>query len=286
MEFIEDNFPYSPAILFRNLPAKTAEDFSIIAQTVQMQFNYDGGTGNRTFIDKDCGVTTASEDPDEFTIQTHNEMSYAAVYPSKVFFFCLNEPADGCGGETPLVKNKELVSKLDPDVLQKFEEKQIRYVRYLPCEAPGLYLSWQRAFATDSKKNVESLAASKGYNVTWEESGGLYLWQNLPAFIRHPLTGEKIWFNQAHSHHASGYKQMPGFIDVQIPDEKYPAHTYYGDGSEIEPEVIQHIRATSWECAVGFRWRSGDLLVLDNLAVQHARIGFTGNRKILAYLTQ
>jgi len=84
MEFIEDNFPYSPAILFRNLPAKTAEDFSIIAQTVQMQFNYDGGTGNRTFIDKDCGVTTASEDPDEFTIQTHNEMSYAAVYPSKV----------------------------------------------------------------------------------------------------------------------------------------------------------------------------------------------------------
>ena len=134
-------------------------------------------------------------------------------------------------------------------------------------------------------QNVESLAASKGYNVTWEESGGLYLWQNLPAFIRHPLTGKKIWFNQAHSHHPSYYKQMPGFLDVQIPDEKFPANTYYGDGSEIEPEVIQHIRATSWECAVGFQWRSGDLLVLDNLAVQHARIGFTGDRKILAYLS-
>jgi len=111
------------------------------------------------------------------------------------------------------------------------------------------------------------------------------LWQILPAFIRHPLTGEKIWFNQAHSHHASYYKPMPGFLDVQIPDEKFPAHTYYGDGSKIEPEVIQHIRATSWGCAVGFQWRSGDLLVLDNLAVQHARIGYAGNRKVLAYLT-
>ena len=54
----------------------------------------------------------------------------------------------------------------------------------------------------------------------------------------------------------------------------------------IEPEVLQHIRAASWECAVGFRWRSGDLLVLDNLAVQHARIGYTGGRKVLAYLTE
>ena len=84
MEFVEDNFPHSPAILFRNLPTKTAEDFSIIAQTVQMKFTYDGGTANRTFIDKDSGIATASENPDEFTIQTHNEMSYAAVYPSKV----------------------------------------------------------------------------------------------------------------------------------------------------------------------------------------------------------
>ena len=78
---------------------------------------------------------------------------------------------------------------------------------------------------------------------------------------------------------------MPTFIGTQTPDDKFPCHAYYGDGSVIEPEVIQHIRAVSWECAVGFQWRSGDLLVLDNLAVQHARIGYTGERKVLAYLT-
>ena len=69
-----------------------------------------------------------------------------------MFFFCLDEPADGCGGETPLVKNTELISKLDPEVMQKFEEKQIRYVRYLPGKESGAHLSWQRAFFTTDRK--------------------------------------------------------------------------------------------------------------------------------------
>lgn len=121
--------------------------------------------------------------------------------------------------------------------------------------------------------------------MTWDPNGDLYLWQRRDVFIHHPLTGEKIWFNQATSHNGSYYRDMPNFYGTQIPDDKFPCHTYYGDGSEIEPEALQHIRATAWACAVGFQWRSGDLLVMDNLAVQHSRIGFTGDRKVLAYLT-
>ena len=78
---------------------------------------------------------------------------------------------------------------------------------------------------------------------------------------------------------------MPRFIGSDIPDDKMPRHTFYGDGSEIEPEVLQHMRVTAWEGAVGFKWQRGDLLVLDNLAVLHARLGFIGDRKLLVYLT-
>ena len=74
------------------------------------------------------------------------------------------------------------------------------------------------------------------------------------------------------------------FKSIELPPHKYPCTVYYGDGSTIEPEVIQHLRAVSWSCAVGFRWRKGDLLVLDNLTVQHGRIGFTGKREILVHL--
>ena len=132
---------------------------------------------------------------------------------------------------------------------------------------------------------MESQAKIRGYNVEWDASGGMSTWQTRPAFLTHPLTGEKIWFNQVNCHHASFYKFWPvPFMDAEVPDDKYPANAYYGDGSEIEPEVVQHIRATSWQCAVGFRWRNGDLLAIDNVAVQHGRMAFSGDRKILVFL--
>lgn len=76
------------------------------------------------------------------------------------------------------------------------------------------------------------------------------------------------------------------FKGLNLPIDKYPYHTYYGDGSEIEPVVLENIRAVTWSCAVGFRWRTGDVLVIDNLAVQHARMAFTGQRKMLAVFSR
>ena len=113
----------------------------------------------------------------------------------------------------------------------------------------------------------------------------MYLTYTAPAFLSHPVTGEKIWFNQAIQHHCTYSKALPQFKGSDLPDEKYPCHTYYGDGSDIEPEVLQHVRAVSWSCAVGFRWKKGDLIALDNLNVQHGRMAFTGERKILVHMT-
>ena len=131
---------------------------------------------------------------------------------------------------------------------------------------------------------METLAKEQGRNFTWDPSGDLYLWQNRPAFIHHPVTKKKTWFNQATTHHGSYYRLLPGGDKIQ--ENKYPSHTFYGDGSDIEPAVIQHLLATAWSCAVGFKWRKGDLLVLDNLAVQHGRLGFEGDRKLLVYMTK
>ena len=50
------------------------------------------------------------------------------------------------------MKNSELISKLDPGILQKFEEKQIRYVRYLPDKTRHEYMNWQHAFATEDRE--------------------------------------------------------------------------------------------------------------------------------------
>ena len=73
---------------------------------------------------------------------------------------------------------------------------------------------------------------------------------------------------------------------AEVPDNKMPTHTYYGDGSPIEPAVVQHVAASKWSCAVRFKWKKGDLLVLDNLAVMHGRVGFKGDRQMLVYMTE
>jgi len=72
--------------------------------------------------------------------------------PLQIFFFCLKEPADGCGGETILVKNSELLSKLDPEIVRKFEESQVRYFRYMPDKSNKKYLSWQHVYNTDDRE--------------------------------------------------------------------------------------------------------------------------------------
>ena len=85
MEYVEENLPHSHAILFRGLPAKTAEDFSTFAHAMQKQpMTFAGGSGYRSFVDKNAVIYTASDKPKDFTIELHHEMAYNDVFPSKV----------------------------------------------------------------------------------------------------------------------------------------------------------------------------------------------------------
>lgn len=84
MEFAEENFSRSPAILFRGLPAKSAEDFSVIAGAIPYKTAAYGGIGHRSQVDKAAGTYTASERPPNYTIELHNELAYSENFPSKV----------------------------------------------------------------------------------------------------------------------------------------------------------------------------------------------------------
>lgn len=285
--YLQENLPHYGAVLLRNLPLKTAADFSSLSQRLGYKgMTYQGGAVEREELDKTSGTYTASDEPPQAVIEHHNEMAYSPVYPSKLLFFCQQEPGEDCGGETPLVKSTDILSRLNPRVLQTFADKKVRYVRYAPPRGPGAYLPWQDVFMTEDPKTAEHFLQQKGFSFKWEPSGALVYWQVLPAFLKHPETGKTVWFNQIQSHHASHLQGMPRFKDSDLPNHHYSCQTYYGDGSEIEPAVLQHIRAITWSCAVGFPWRNGDVLVVDNLAVQHARMSFTGPRRILAMLSE
>lgn len=286
-EQLDKALPDYNAVLFRNLPLFGAKDFAKWASNLGYKpTTYEGGTGNRYLADGETEVYLSTSDPPDFNIELHNEMACSPVHPKKVIFFCLTEPNEQWGGVTPLARNSEIFAQLDPAVVKKLEEKQIRYTRYLPDEKHEPYASWQQSFMTNDPKKVEEYLQREQFNYEWEKgTGNLFYWYSLPPLATHPVTGRKIWFTQPNVHHNTYYKESPMFKGVTLPDHMYPTHTLYGDGSEIEPEVIEHIRAVGWRNAVAFPWRKRDVLVLDNLAVQHGRLSFRGDRLILAYLT-
>ena len=124
-----------------------------------------------------------------------------------------------------------------------------------------------------------------GVEWEWRGNNSLTFWYLKDAMEPHYKTGKPLWFNQAHAMHASYFKAHPSFYGLKIPDNEYPLHSTYGDGEEFEPEFLQQIRDAGWKSAVGIPWNKSDVLILDNMLVQHARLSFQGKRKIVVALS-
>ena len=88
-KFLDENWNEFQAILVKSMPVNTSEDFSVFGKTLgypPMTYRY-GSAFRQTII----GDTySASDEPKEFCIEPHNEMSYLKTFPSKVRIFSLN----------------------------------------------------------------------------------------------------------------------------------------------------------------------------------------------------
>jgi amino acid adenylation domain-containing protein/non-ribosomal peptide synthase protein (TIGR01720 family) len=214
--------------------------------------------------------------PQDKAILFHNESSHLDRWPLRQMFFCVE--AARSGGETPIVDCRDIYRRLDPAIARSFEEKGLMYVRNF---TDGLDVNWRDFFHTEDRAEVEEACRHAGMALEWREDG-LTTRQVCPAVTVHPRTGEKIFFNQLQLHH-------PACLDAHLREsllavfsrERLPRNVYYGDGSPIEEEVVRDILDLYWRASVSFPWQAGDLLLLDNMLVAHARNSFVGPRKIV-----
>ncbi|XP_078656505.1 dapdiamide synthesis protein DdaC-like [Branchiostoma floridae x Branchiostoma belcheri] len=266
------------AVLFRGLPLSTTRDFSRVVNNLGLRMvrRYRGGIGIRRETDE--SVYTASDEPPEWCIEPHNELAQSDNFPEKVIFFCVDPPSPGAGGETVLADVREILPRLDKDVVKKFSDLGVMYKHYIPSRGPREYLCWQDMFQTEDRSVVETFLRTNNIQWTWEDSSALVWWITLPAVRMY--RGTLVWFNSAHINNVSCLKLHPYWRDRDIPDHCHPTNTFYGNGTEVETEVLQHIRDVIWQVAVGFQLKKGDLLVLNNVYCQHARLSYTGPRKL------
>jgi alpha-ketoglutarate-dependent taurine dioxygenase len=271
------------AILFRNFPVATAAEFDqCITALSSGALEYRFRASPRTQVDPGFHIYTSTDYPADQKIFPHNEHSYSPVFPLRLFLWC--DVAPGCKGETPIGDTRDIIRAIDPAVKETFARKKIMYVRNY---GDGFGLTWQTVFQTGDRSQVESYCASVGISVEWKADGRLRTRQVGPAIVKHPRTGEALWFNHATFFHVSTLPpQVRDALLADFDEDELPQNTCYGDGSPIEPDVLEHLRDVYRAAMIEFPWRRGDVLMLDNMLAVHARNEFSGPRRILVSMAE
>ncbi|MEM7795317.1 MAG: amino acid adenylation domain-containing protein, partial [Cyanobacteria bacterium P01_C01_bin.118] len=262
------------ALLFRGFSINTAKNFEQAAEAICPDLFGEYGDLPRTGVsDKVYGSTPYPEDK---AILFHNESSHLQQWPMKIWFCCL-QPAKQ-GGATPIVDCRKIYQALSPEIRDCLKQKQLMYVRnYIK----GLDVNWQDFFHTDDRSVVEQRCQSAAIEWEWLPDDGLQTRQIRPALARHPHTGEWVVFNQLQLHHLS-YLDQPTQQSLLslFGEDRLPRQVYYGDGSPIEPEVLNALQTAYIEAEQVFTWQQGDILMLDNMLMAHGRHAYVGPRKI------
>lgn len=205
-------------------------------------------------------VYTSTEYPPHRAIPLHNEQSYTREWPLRIWFHCALAAQQG--GATPIADSRAVYRALDPALVARFEQRELLYVRNF---GQGLDLPWQQSFGTDDPATVERMCAARGIECAWRtgDDGELLLRtrERCQAVARHPRTGERVWFNQANLFHLSA-------LDDDMQD------------------ALAQIRGVLERQRIVFPWRTGDVLMLDNMLSAHARDPFEGPRKVVVAMAQ
>ncbi|MDE1240871.1 TauD/TfdA family dioxygenase [Vibrio aestuarianus] len=221
-------------------------------------------------------VYTSTEYHSDSTINLHNENSYANSWPLRIGFYCMN--AAEVGGETPIADSRLIYRDMPAAIREEFEAKGLRYVRnYLDID-----LKWSEVFQTNSKQDVDAFCQANQIEHQWLDGDGLRTSQNVAAVRRHPITGEKLWFNAAHMFHLRGLDEVvkQSMLASLAPDQ-LPRNVLFGDGSAIPDHYIDEILKVYQKHKFTFTWQEGDLMLLDNMLYAHAREPFRGHRKVM-----
>jgi len=269
------------AVLVRDSGLASAEDFqSWLAASGAELLEYDYGSTPRSQVSG--RIYTSTEYPPHQTIPQHNEMSYTDRWPGRLWFFCAKPSSEG--GRTPLCAAGEVLRKLDPALRARFESQGVMYVRNYNL---GVDLTWQQAFGTPDRREVERRARERGLAIAWGPADQLTTRQIAQAVTQHPVTGEWVWFNQAHLFHISAVEPsvreglLAAFGEVDL-----PRNAYYGNGRPIEDAALDEIRGVYRELTTGFDWQAGDVLIVDNVLVTHGRTPFRGERRVLVAMSE
>lgn len=298
------------ALLFRDFPLRTPEDFDAFVSAFQgwEDLSYENSMSfavRKRFTGRICTTNEGKSGGLVF----HHEQAQTPLWPSKVFFCCQKAAAPGDGGGTGVSPSDLVLSQLRkkyPAFVEKCEREGVRYTIYAGPEqdaSKGAGRSWKSFFHVASREECERFMRQGGWE--WEWGVGpqgakmpadflKFTTPRLDAVKVAPGTEKKCFFNQlvATTANALEFSKVGtdgGYDPLRDTptQEGIDACVRFSSGDAIDLNVLLDAKRMCEENAYDIQWQDGDVALLDNYLVMHARRiwnGPAGSRQVLASL--
>lgn len=264
------------ALYLRGLPIRTTEDFGVVRDALFAErAKYQEKATPRSDYGDD--VFSSTDLPPAQAIRPHNENSYTLTFPGLLLFCCLVAPAEG--GATPVTDSREVLRRLPEDIVDRFRRHGWQLTR---TYGEHISLDWRTAFGTESQEDVARYCAANRIEHEWLEDGSLRTTQNRSAIIRHPVTGEEVWFN--HVAFWNEWALDPDIREVLLNEfgrNGLPFNTAIGNGEPLSKADITALDEAYAAATVRESWQPGDLMIVDNILAAHGREPYRGDRRIV-----
>ena len=227
------------------------------------------------------GVYAASRWTPSQQMCSHHELSYACEVPGFMMFACLTGPT--AGGETGVADATIVLEALPAELTARFEQEGWALVRTYNDEIGA---SISESFGTDDRDAVEAYCRANAIEFEWQSDGGLRTRQRRNAVIRHPVTGQRCWFNQiAFLNEWTLEPEAREYLVEEYGADGLPFNTRYGNGDPIGADIVQVINDVYEANIAREPLQTGDLMLIDNIRTAHSREPFEGEREVLVAMS-
>jgi len=240
----------------------------------------------------------------------HHEQAQTPLWPSHLFFCCQTPALPDDGGQTGLVSSSVVYEQLRqrfPDFVNQCETQGVRYTVYAgPTQDPtkGAGRSWKSFFHAHSKEECERKMRAGGWKWEWgvgpkgQSMESDFLKCTTPvldAVKLVPGTTKKCFFNQLIATTANalefshvgvsggGYNPL-----TDVPSQEgIDACVRLANGDSLPLDILLQAKQICEDYAWNIEWQRGDVALISNYAMMHARRlwnGPEGTRKLLASL--
>ena len=269
------------AVLVRGLGLRDAAETTAVFRRLATTLMIEKEAFARRQVYAD-GVYSSATWPANQQMCMHHELSYRLEVPSLLLFACLGAPTRG--GATAVSDSPTVLDALPKDLTERFERDGWLLARSYNDEIGA---TLPEAFGTEDRGAIESYCRANAIEFAWQPDGELRTRQRRSAVVRHPLTGERCFFNQiAFLNEWTIAAEIREYLVDVYGAEGLPFNTRFGTGEPLNAEIVEQINAVYEANTVREPWQAGDLMLVDNIRTAHSREAYVGPREILVGMAE